>query len=91
MSPSYINALFKTYTVNKTVLLAGDFRQILFVIVHGTEADEINACLKSLYIYGAKFKSRTSPTTCAEKLRRLGRIKTDQEERRYDFIHKLIL
>ena len=34
-----------------TVVLAGDFRQILPVIVRGTKADEINACLKKSYIW----------------------------------------
>ncbi|XP_017490266.1 PREDICTED: uncharacterized protein LOC108378484 [Rhagoletis zephyria] len=34
------------------LLLAGDFRQILPVIPKGTAADEVNACLKSSYLWG---------------------------------------
>ena len=34
-----------------TVLLAGDFRQTLPVIARGTRADEINACLKSCFLW----------------------------------------
>lgn len=34
-----------------TVLLAGDFRQTLPVIPRGTRADEVNACLKSSYLW----------------------------------------
>ncbi|XP_053967967.1 ATP-dependent DNA helicase PIF1-like [Anastrepha ludens] len=33
------------------LLLAGDFRQILPVIPKGTAADEVNACLKSSYLW----------------------------------------
>ncbi|XP_046810000.1 uncharacterized protein LOC124420587 [Lucilia cuprina] len=33
------------------VLLAGDFRQTLPVVSRGTPADEINACLKSSYLW----------------------------------------
>ena len=34
-----------------TLLLSGDFRQTLPVIPRGTKADEINACLKSSYLW----------------------------------------
>ncbi|GBN74300.1 hypothetical protein AVEN_18821-1 [Araneus ventricosus] len=33
------------------IVLAGDFRQTLLVIPKGTMADEINACLKSSYLW----------------------------------------
>lgn len=36
---------------NLTVLLAGDFRQILPVVPRGTPSDELNACLKSSYLW----------------------------------------
>ena len=35
-----------------SVVLSGDFRQTLPVIVRGTRADEINACIKSSYLWG---------------------------------------
>ena len=35
-----------------SVVLSGDFRQTLPVIVLGTQADEINACIKSSYLWG---------------------------------------
>ena len=35
-----------------SVVLLGDFRQALSVIVRGTRADEINACIKSSYLWG---------------------------------------
>lgn len=34
-----------------TVVLSGDWRQILPVIEHGSEAEIVNACLKSSYIW----------------------------------------
>lgn len=34
-----------------TVLLAGDFRQTLPVVLWGTCADEVRACLKSSYLW----------------------------------------
>ena len=34
-----------------TTVLSGDFRQILPVIPRGTRADDINACLKSSYLW----------------------------------------
>lgn len=36
---------------NLTVLLAGDFRQILPVVARGTPLDELNACLKASYLW----------------------------------------
>lgn len=40
------------YIMGKVVvILAGDFRQTLSVITHGTPADQINACLKKSYLW----------------------------------------
>jgi len=34
-----------------TILLVGDFRQILPIVPRGTCADEVRACLKSSYLW----------------------------------------
>ena len=34
-----------------TVLLAGDFRQVLSVVPWGTRADEVKACFKSSFLW----------------------------------------
>ena len=35
-----------------TMLLSGDMRQILPVVPRGTPADELDACIKSSYLWG---------------------------------------
>ncbi|GFY60439.1 ATP-dependent DNA helicase [Trichonephila inaurata madagascariensis] len=37
--------------VGATVVLAGDFRQTLPIVTHGTPAHQINACLKNSYLW----------------------------------------
>lgn len=46
---------------NKLLLLTGDFRQILPVVPRSTPADELNACLKSSYLW--KFVKTIKLTT----------------------------
>ncbi|XP_054714667.1 uncharacterized protein LOC129224264 [Uloborus diversus] len=43
-----------------TVLLAGDFRQTLPVVPRGTRANEVNACIKSSYLWPKVQKLRLS-------------------------------
>jgi ATP-dependent DNA helicase PIF1 len=77
-----------------TMLLAGDFRQILPIIRRGTRADQVNACLKASPLWG-KIEKMTLHTNMrvhlhqdsgAEHFSRLllqsgdGQIKTDSDD-----------
>ena len=50
-----------------TVLLSGDFRQTLPIITRGTRADEINACIKSSYLW-SKFQRLSLSTNIRVQL-----------------------
>jgi len=40
------------YIMDKVpIILAGDFRQTLPIISHGTPADQVDACLKNSYLW----------------------------------------
>ena len=41
---------------NITFVMAGDFKQILPVVPHGTGADEVKCCLKASYLWNQVYK-----------------------------------
>ncbi|UYV82514.1 hypothetical protein LAZ67_21002633, partial [Cordylochernes scorpioides] len=75
------------------VLLAGDFRQTLPVVTRGTPADELNACLKSSYLWshivkmhltvnmGVQLHNCTTAAQFADELLKIGegQLETDSE------------
>ncbi|UYV80721.1 hypothetical protein LAZ67_19001536 [Cordylochernes scorpioides] len=75
------------------VLLAGDFRQILPVVTRGTPADELNACLKSSYLWShivkmhlivkirVQLHNDTTAAQFADELLKIGegQLETDSE------------
>ncbi|UYV73206.1 hypothetical protein LAZ67_10002175 [Cordylochernes scorpioides] len=75
------------------VLLAGDFRQTLPVVTRGTPADELNACLKSSYLWShivkmyltvnmrVQLHNDTTAAQFADELLKIGegQLKTDSE------------
>ncbi|UYV60326.1 hypothetical protein LAZ67_1000841 [Cordylochernes scorpioides] len=76
------------------VLLAGDFRQTLPVVTRGTPADELNACLKSSYLWShivkmhltvnmrVQLHNDTTAAKFADELLKIGegRLETDSED-----------
>ncbi|UYV81677.1 hypothetical protein LAZ67_20001950 [Cordylochernes scorpioides] len=75
------------------VLLAGDFRQTLPVVTRGTPADELNACLKSSYLWShivkmhltvnmrVQLHNDTTAAQFADELLKIGegQLETDSE------------
>ncbi|UYV65861.1 hypothetical protein LAZ67_3005737 [Cordylochernes scorpioides] len=75
------------------VLLAGDFRQTLPVVTRGTPADELNACLKSSYLWShivkmhltvnmrVQLHNDTTASQFADELLKIGegQLETDSE------------